>query len=475
MSFEETSRLFSLASPFEAPDSLPPLLVKGFDCEQIWEQIHVQNTSFLSTMLQKFSELNIVKKKKGIDDEFFSMAEMEKFVREAEEQDARRKGLAADDDESDEGDGIDIFSKLPDDEEDPEICYEDFYGPKARAALPEAEGEEEKEEEDEEEEEEEEEEEDLVFHREREEQATPPEGELSTFEQQQLRLGKKIGRIEEQLVTERPWQLGGEVTAPKRPKDSLLSTHLDFQHAGKLPPVVTDEATDDLVALIKMRVKEGLFDDVVRKRPSRGKVRAAPLEISMEKSKESLADIYARQYVEKAMGGPKEDPFAKEHAAATALFQRISRKIDALSNMYATSHAAFDDPVAPEANARSITAEEALPVTVSSATRLAPEEILSKPAADAKGETELTREDRRRARAQRKRTRRKGNQQREAEERVVDPTQPPSAAKIRKELEGIQKVPTKARAPSSRSSTAFFSKLQEADAQQGSKRKRKPK
>lgn len=50
----------------------------------------------------------------------------------------------------------------------------------------------------------------------------------SSFEERQGRLGRVIEKLEEDALTEKPWQLKGEVTANARPQNSLLEEAVDF-------------------------------------------------------------------------------------------------------------------------------------------------------------------------------------------------------------------------------------------------------
>lgn len=48
------------------------------------------------------------------------------------------------------------------------------------------------------------------------------------MELRQERLKKKIESLEEDLVSEKPWQMKGEVSAMKRPQNSLLEEVVEF-------------------------------------------------------------------------------------------------------------------------------------------------------------------------------------------------------------------------------------------------------
>lgn len=50
----------------------------------------------------------------------------------------------------------------------------------------------------------------------------------SSLELRQERLSKVIGRLEDEALSEKPWQLKGEVSANLRPENSLLEEAVDF-------------------------------------------------------------------------------------------------------------------------------------------------------------------------------------------------------------------------------------------------------
>ena len=100
-------------------------------------------------------------------------------------------------------------------------------------------------------------------------------------------------------VTDKQWQLKGEVTAKTRPKESLLEEYLDFDHTTRQAPISSVATTEELEAMIKRRIKDKSFDDVERK--------VKPVEmlyeykkqtvLDQEKSKIGLGDVYEKEYL----------------------------------------------------------------------------------------------------------------------------------------------------------------------------------
>lgn len=207
---------------------------------------------------------------------------------------------------------------------------------------------------------------------------------LSTYEKRVAALKEEIARLEDENVGKKDWTLMGEAGARARGQDSLLEQDLEFERGAKVTPQVTEEMTESIEDLIKRRILDRNFDDVIRRR----EMEALPflpsrlLELSDSKSAKSLADLYEEEY-QAARGGDGEDgapipeadaKLAKEHEEITKLYDEIFNKLDALSNAHFT-------PKAPKAtiqtltNAPSVSIETALPATASSSTMLAPEEV----------------------------------------------------------------------------------------------------
>ncbi|XP_028679099.2 U3 small nucleolar ribonucleoprotein protein MPP10 isoform X1 [Erpetoichthys calabaricus] len=225
----------------------------------------------------------------------------------------------------------------------------------------------------------------------------------SSFEKRQEMMSDKIKTLEKAALDEKPWQLTGEVLAQKRPENSLLEEDLSFDQAAKMAPVITEETTIHLEDIIKQRIKDQVWDDVVRKeKPKEDTFEYKKrLTLNHEKSKLSLAEVYEQEYLKqnKQKAEEEENP---AHTEIQKLMDSLFLKLDALSNFHF-----IPKPAAPEikivSNLPSIAMEEVAPVSISNATLLAPEEIKEKnKAGDIKGETEKSVTDKKRERRKKK-------------------------------------------------------------------------
>jgi U3 small nucleolar RNA-associated protein MPP10 len=79
---------------------------------------------------------------------------------------------------------------------------------------------------------------------------------LSTHERQQEKIKKRIEQLEKSNLDPKHWTLQGEITAAKRPKNSALEVELDFEHAVRPAPVITEEVTASLEDIIRSRIIE---------------------------------------------------------------------------------------------------------------------------------------------------------------------------------------------------------------------------
>lgn len=204
----------------------------------------------------------------------------------------------------------------------------------------------------------------------------------------------------EQSLFEKPWKMMGEAKATDRAVDSLLDDGAkggatpEFEVAFRPAPVRDpEEHTATLEGMIKRRILDEDWDDVVpRELPDIGVRRGggrggddAP-DVSQEKSKLGLGQLYEREYLKKTTGiDPTEKEQRTEEDAAKeemkGLFAELCSQLDALSNYHFAPR-----PVAEEADVdvhdqkggdrpSAIAMEEVLPLHVSKERAAAPEEL----------------------------------------------------------------------------------------------------
>lgn len=211
---------------------------------------------------------------------------------------------------------------------------------------------------------------------------------LSTHERHLAELAEEIARYEDENVQKRDWTLMGEASTRERPSNSLLEETLEFERTAKAAPIQTQEHLESIEAMIKRRILEKNYDDVIRQRDLEPLPFAASnmLDLSDAKSQKSLAELYEDEYQasrgkEAGEDAPLSEAEAKlrnDHASITADMESLFNKLDALSNAHYT-------PKAPKAaiqtvsNTASIAMESALPSTMSTGTMLAPEEVYDAP------------------------------------------------------------------------------------------------
>jgi len=389
----------------------------------------------------------IIKRKKTseIDDEFFSLEEMERFADLADASDAvmaaqksgkvdpsvkaaedrAQKELAAlvamyrrqagEDEEDDESDPLGLGQDIdltvdPGDGRD--IMYDDFF-------LPVAGNEDGEEDEDQEEEDNEWDEETRAFleaeeektskklqsksksksHEENEEEEEQGEEEdageedeadepleakdgtefKSSFELQQEKLRAQTEAIEKLLVAPKAWDLTGESLARDRTKDALLEKYLEVEYATKMAEPITEEISMQIEEIIRSRCRDGAFDDVQPRVQPTIKEFVPQEEVSTEKSKYGLAEIYEQEYMKQALGvdAPPTEAEAmrnRTQVEISKMLAEIFHKLDALSNFTYTPLPATTE-MTITSSTPAIEMEEVVPMGVSDSDRVAPQEV----------------------------------------------------------------------------------------------------
>ncbi|XP_008848836.1 U3 small nucleolar ribonucleoprotein protein MPP10 [Nannospalax galili] len=313
----------------------------------------------------------------------------------------------------------------------------------------------------------------------------------SSFEKRQEKMNEKIASLEKLLLEKKPWQLQGEVTAQKRPENSLLEETLHFDHAVRMAPVITEETTLHLEDIIKQRIQDQAWDDVVRKEKPKEEAYEYKKRLTLdhEKSKLSLAEIYEQEYI-KLNQQKTEEEENPEHVEIQKMMDSLFLKLDALSNFHF-----IPKPPVPEikvvSNLPAITMEEVAPVNVSDAALLAPEEIKEKnKAGDLKTSAEKTATDKKRERRKKKYLKRLKIKEKEKRRKLLEKYNTKQTGKFAravaseklKQLTKTGKVSLlkdERKDKALKSSQAFFSKLQDQvkmqinDAKQPDKKKKK--
>ncbi|KAI0233637.1 U3 small nucleolar ribonucleoprotein MPP10 [Lamellibrachia satsuma] len=387
-----------------------------------------------------------------VDDRFFKLADMEAFLEQEDAKEGRRMrkehGKDVSSSDEDEEEEVDMFADIPsEDEQDSgdkkRLNYDDFFDPPSD--MEGAEGEEGTEVEEgrkgnkrvqftqqEDVSEEESACEDLASGGNDQKQQRNllddsddgdedmTEESKSSFEKRQQRLRKKIESMEKESVSDKPWQLWGEIASDKRPENSLLQEDLDFEHTTRPAPAITEETTMKLEDLIKQRVKDQAWDDVERKvkqvdTPFEYKKRVV---LDQEKSKLSLGEVYEAEFLKQTEAEDMEVRDDPQHAEIKKMMDSLFVKLDALSNFHYTPK-----PAAPEikivSNQPAIAMEEVAPVAVSDTAMLAPQEIQEKAKKELKGPTEKTEADRKRDLRIKKKAQRERRLNREHKEKIV--------------------------------------------------------
>jgi U3 small nucleolar RNA-associated protein MPP10 len=244
------------------------------------------------------------------------------------------------------------------------------------------------------------------------------------------RLTLQSEALEQELIAEKPWQMRGEASSVSRPVNSLLVSRPEYEVAAKIAPTVTAENAALIEDVIKRRVLNEEWDDVIpRELPDVGwNLRRGDLpEVSQEKSKLSLGELYERDYLKKAMGydvdaSESKAELDKVQIEIRSLFASLCSSLDALSNYQFTPRPVSETTEVRVLATPAIAMEEVLPLHVSEARASAPQEVhVAKRGREGvlRSDAELEPTDRKKARSAKKTARRKARKARLADEKIA--------------------------------------------------------
>ena len=195
--------------------------------------------------------------------------------------------------------------------------------------------------------------------------------------------------------------------------NSLLEVHVDFNTASKLPPTITKEKTDNLEVMIKQRIQDEMFDDPVRKILPNGKKGDNDDLFDFTKSKKGLGELYEDNYRKKLLNSDSNAFLLSGNdltGADSALKQEVSVlmktlffQLDQLSNFHFTPKPAFKESTISTQNVPSMMIEDAIPISVSTGQTKSAREVFSINQQKLRDKSELTKEERHKERATRKR------------------------------------------------------------------------
>ena len=216
---------------------------------------------------------------------------------------------------------------------------------------------------------------------------TDPRSRRSNHQKRQAAVAAEIRRLEAASIAKRDWTLSGEARAADRPINSLLEEDLEFERAGKPIPVITNEVSEDIEALIKRRILARDFDEVIRRRPGNlatgaGKdVRRGRIELDDTKPQQSLAEVYEAEHLKKVdpegYVDQKDEKLKAEEGTIERLWKDVCAKLDALSNWHYRPKPAQAN-INVIADVPTISMEDARPSAggdIGGASMLAPQEV----------------------------------------------------------------------------------------------------
>eukprot|EP00890_Picochlorum_soloecismus_P001544 jgi/Picsp_1/2390/NSC_05852-R1_mpp10 expressed len=205
-------------------------------------------------------------------------------------------------------------------------------------------------------------------------QEMPNEAVPSAHERNLSKILAKIQRMEEDSVRDKDWYMHGEIAAGNRPKNSALEIDLDFETTIKAPPQATEETTRSIEDLIKKRIIEHRYDDVLGITPPQQERQKTVVELDDVKSTKGLGEIYEDEYIAAKSSGITQDPDSSIREAVKSQFVYLCAKLDQLSHGQFKPVPSIEE-VTFKVDLPAIMMEDATPDMTNAASMQKPEEI----------------------------------------------------------------------------------------------------
>lgn len=411
----------TLAAPLGPLDKIHTSSEFAYD--QLWQQLELRNKEVVPFLRQCVSHSGVKRRRvsfdlphekqpllqtKSYNDQFFNLNDMETFAEqghltESLAPSSKRSNIADSGDTNSEEEDVEHDDES-DEEEEKGLLFSDFFDNPKTSSL----------------EEDVPNEEDDVYDS-LEQMNTKgglddfddPNFEATPLQELRKQQHKTISEIEEASVQPKPWHLRGEISAFARPKDSLLDTSMEHDIAVRPKSFISTQISQQIEGLIKQRIVDGLFDDVILTVPEQyeaSKKRKALDELphlSQEKPSEGLAELYAREFADKSKERKNDvttpvvervtqSEETEDHKVVNNLFTKLSSRLDALCsiNFVGKPVEKNDEVLVTKYKVKSISVEEAVPDAVSDADMLTPHEVFSVNKGELKGPTEMTKQER---------------------------------------------------------------------------------
>lgn len=209
----------------------------------------------------------------------------------------------------------------------------------------------------------------------------------------------QIKAAEEKIMTEKPWQMKGEVRGQDRPVNSLLNVEVEFQHGLRLKEQKEEVVHQNMETMIRQRILNEAFDDPKMFTFNNNLDQRQLTDVDFEKDKKGLAAYYEEDYKRRMLGLPAESKEDKMKSEILDQFKELMSHLDHMTNMTFTPmgiHKKIKKKKTKDIEV--IQLEEKVPITVKEMDTINPKDLFQTNAKEYVGANEATSADNQRKR-----------------------------------------------------------------------------